>query len=111
MVAIYCEAFEEDFVRQTWHIYCESPERRQTRLSYTAADNRRRKVERDRQGFAMVKRHYRRVYTWKQRVRCESGRTGIVVGCDGQYVQVLLDGQKHDGNHHPMSLTSYEGAT
>lgn len=35
-----------------------------------------------------------------RRVIC-SGKPGIIIGCDGHYIQVVLDGLQHSGNYHP----------
>ena len=41
------------------------------------------------------------------------GKTGVIVGGNGPYIRIHLDGQKHDGNYHPTDGVTYlvEGTT
>lgn len=104
LVALDSEVFDGPFVRQTWHTACEGPKDRELRLGCTPTRNRHRKAVRDREILDAIARQYGRRYEIGQRVRDERGAEGTVVGGYERWVCVLLDGQRHDGNHHPLTL-------
>ena len=35
------------------------------------------------------------------------GKSGLIVGGDGPYIRVKVDGQKHAGNYHPTDGVTY----
>jgi hypothetical protein len=45
------------------------------------------------------------------RVTTETGKTGVVTSGDGAHVRVRLDGEKHSGSWHPLSLDYGDGIT
>lgn len=56
--------------------------------------------------FEFICKHYGVPAARGRRVTCE-GKPGIIIGAEGKYVRVVLDGEAHDGLYHPTWQMTY----
>lgn len=113
LVAVQSEAFDDDFVLQTWHMACETAWQGQMRARYTVAENRIAHAARSAETFEYIRKRYGVDFRVGQLVYDEDARPGmsvgqnlgIVTGGEGAYVTVQMLRAGVDGLHHPGGLT------